>query len=104
LLITINGKPAAEQVSRGQQKVLVTTLLLTQAGLFNERTGKHCLLLIDDVAAELDQVHRKRLMQVLAEMDVQLFVTVIEPDTLLTDLSMEMKVFHVEHGKVKEMV
>lgn len=104
LHIRIQGKAAAEQVSRGQQKILVTSLLLAQAGLFSERTGKQCLLLIDDVAAELDAQHRARLMRVLSGMDVQLFVTAIEPEALMADLEMEMKMFHVEHGCVQEVV
>lgn len=104
LLVSIDGKPAVEQISRGQQKILVTALLLTQAGLFNLRTGKRCLLLIDDVAAELDQAHRRRLMQLLAGMDIQLFVTAIEPEALMTELGGEMKMFHVEHGNVEEIV
>lgn len=104
LLVTMDGKPAVEQISRGQQKILVTALLLTQAGLFNLRTGKRCLLLIDDVAAELDRNHRQRLMQLLTGMDVQLFVTAIEPEALLAELGEEVKMFHVEHGNVQEIV
>jgi DNA replication and repair protein RecF len=100
----IDGIPALDFVSRGQQKILVSALMLAQAGLFTEVTGKRCVLLIDDIAAELDQEHRERLLGVISELNVQTFITVIDPSSLpLEDLE-DKKMFHVERANVQEVV
>lgn len=77
LKITIDGKNAADKVSRGQQKILVATLLLTQTILMQQTTGRKCILLIDDVAAELDERHQQKFVEVLSGIDLQLFITSI---------------------------
>jgi len=104
--IRVNGVPASERVSRGQQKILVFALLLAQAGVFSDLTAQRCLLLVDDVAAELDPQNRERLLDVIGNMNVQVFVTCIEETCLSGSFGRqnEMKVFHVEHGKIKEVV
>jgi len=97
---------ANERISRGQQKILVTGLLLAQTALFNHKTNNNCLLLIDDVAAELDPKNKECLLSILANMKMQLFLTSIERSTLesVLDQSSASKMFHVEHGFVSEVV
>lgn len=104
--IRVNGVPAVDRVSRGQQKILVSALLLAQAGHFSTLTSQRCLLLVDDIAAELDPDNRERLLTVIGNMNVQLFVSCIEASCLPESFGKqgELKVFHVEHGKIKEVV
>lgn len=100
----VDDRPADNYVSRGQQKMLVVALLLAQIALFSQHTGRRCVLLVDDLAAELDEGHRARLLRVLQQMDIQIFMTSV--DRRAVDLSgwREKAVFHVEHGRVEEMV
>jgi len=102
IAITLDGQKASERISRGQQKVLVTCLLLAQTGLYNLKTEKECILLIDDVAAELDSDNRDKLLSVLQDMRVQMFLTAIGDETLkpMMDKSLTSRMFHVEHGHV----
>lgn len=104
--VQVDGVLANERISRGQQKILVTCLLLAQAGLYNKKTGKNCILLIDDVAAELDTDNRLRLLDVLLGMNVQMFLTSIEKKSLMPIIehTKESRMFHVEHGVVTEVV
>lgn len=104
--VKVDGVLATERISRGQQKILVTCLLLAQAALYNSKTAKKCILLIDDVAAELDPENRYKLMQVLQGMQVQMFLTAIEKETLLPmrEQSATAKMFHVEHGKLTNVI
>jgi len=104
--IMVDDVLANERISRGQQKILVTGLLLAQAGLFTKKTGEKCILLIDDVAAELDSVNREALLSILMDMDVQMFLTSIEQDTLASILHGKRpgKMFHVEHGNLSEVI
>lgn len=98
LSIHINGKSAQTGISRGQQKVLVALLKLAQVQHFTTTASRHCILLYDDLAAELDQDHRKQILTVLREMPVQLFLTAIEPEQIDLQSWPEVALFHVEHG------
>lgn len=106
IAILADGVLANERISRGQQKILVTGLLLSQAGLYNKKTENQCILLIDDVAAELDPDNREKLLNVLKEMKVQMFLTSIEKQMLapLLGKTTPRKTFHVEHGNLTEVV
>jgi len=102
--IKVNGQSAQTCISRGQQKTLVALMRLAQAMHFSDITNKRCVLLYDDLAAELDSHHRSEILNVLSKMNIQLFLTAIEDQQI--DLSAwEMKKkFHVEHGQLKDLI
>ncbi|MGM8225205.1 DNA replication/repair protein RecF [Cellvibrio sp. ARAG 10.3] len=108
LRITINGYPAAEVLSRGQQKLLVCALKIAQGYLFSKITGRRCIYLIDDLPAELDEHHRSLLVRWLDAMETQTFVTGVEKQALLDAWqelpATEIKLFHVEQGNVQAIV
>jgi len=92
---------AGDVLSRGQQKLVICALKIAQGYHFSQTTGRTCIYLLDDLAAELDRVHRDRLCKMLAALDCQLFVTSVEEETFSSNWSsMDVKVFHVEHGKL----
>jgi len=93
------GIPVQHCFSRGQQKMLVTILLLSQALLFREKQ-QLCLIVVDDLAAELDDEHRQLFMTLLRETKAQCFITLTDPGLLNIDLESNVKVFHVEHGTI----
>ena len=96
----IAGRPPAEALSRGQQKLLVIALVLAQADLYQRHVGDACILLIDDLPAELDPANRARVMQTLAALDAQLFVTAIEPGLLDSAAWREARTFHLASGEI----
>lgn len=106
LRITLNGQGAAEILSRGQQKLLVCALKIAQGYVFSTITGRKCIYLVDDLPAELDEGHRALLVSWLTKMETQVFVTGVEKEPLVdswkNSSSMDMKLFHVEHGKVSQ--
>jgi recombinational DNA repair ATPase RecF len=59
--------------------------------------GQAPLLLVDDLAAELDEHARARVIDFLAERSVQVFVSTLDPG-LLSGLPPSAAMFHVEHG------
>lgn len=96
--------PADELLSRGQKKLVVCALKLSQVSLLQE-AGKDSVLLVDDLASELDATSRQRLLAYLAASGAQVFITCIEPDAVLPALDgtgTGFKMFHVEHGGVTE--
>lgn len=99
--LTLNGMPAARIASRGQSKLLSCCLLLAQVALFQELRNENCILLFDDLSAELDERHLERLLEALSGSEAQLFATRVrnEPLNRLPD-GARGRVFHVEQGVV----
>jgi DNA replication and repair protein RecF len=103
--VRVAGRSPAEGLSRGQQKLLVIALVLAQAELYRLRVGDPCLLLIDDLPAELDADNRVRVMRALAALDSQLFVTAIEPGSLDgAGWPTGARAFRLASGEVSELV
>lgn len=102
--VTTSGHNAGDVLSRGQQKVLVCALILAQAKVFQDLTGKSSMFLVDDLAAELDEVHRNSVGQWLSELDVQVLITGVEKQPLLemwpNNRNIDKSVFHVKQGSV----
>ena len=98
IMIKVNGQSAQTGISRGQQKTLVALLRLAQAQHFTDESGDYCILLYDDLAAELDSHHREIILSVLSEMKVQLFLTAIEENQIDLSVWKNKQMFHVEQG------
>jgi len=75
LMLKVNKALAREVLSRGEQKLLVYALHLAQLALSIEITGRHPIVLIDDLAAELDEAHRTQVLEVLQSLGCQVFIT-----------------------------
>ncbi|HLC76511.1 MAG TPA: DNA replication and repair protein RecF [Candidatus Peribacterales bacterium] len=64
--------------SRGQQRAALLSLLLLQASFLELRKGEKPILLLDDVFSELDEKHRKAILDTLS--DLQVIMTAVEFD------------------------
>lgn len=82
LEITLGGHPAKEHGSQGQLRSLVLALKIAELRLATERNGEAPLLLLDDVASELDEERRGRLFGTIASMACQTLITVTEREHL----------------------
>lgn len=60
LELVLNGRPAKQFASEGQQRCLVIALRLAQAAYFRAKGGITPVLLCDDVLGELDPTRRER--------------------------------------------
>lgn len=104
LVVTLAGEPAAKRASRGQEKLLAVLLKLAQARIFRRDTGLSPVVIIDDLPSELDAEHRQRLLEELRSLQAQVFVTSIEADEIPQEGWGEARMFHVEQGRVRELV
>jgi DNA replication and repair protein RecF len=102
LELVLSGYDARLEASQGQWKLLTLVLRLAQLEDFVEKTGRDCLLLLDDLAAELDPTRRAKVMELLASLPLQVFATATELSHLDTSAWTEQKVFHVERGDIVE--
>ena len=82
-------------------KRLVAAVLLAQVRLLAEHAGIVPILLVDDLAAELDEPGRKRFLQALQGTRAQVFVTALSASVLELADWPGRRVFHVEQGVVK---
>lgn len=104
LEISHKGILVQNSFSRGQQKLLVCAMRLAQINHLKQETNQQSVLLVDDLAAELDIQHRQRLIELLVDTQAQLFVTATEQNSFVLPPEIESKMFHVEHGVLKEVV
>ncbi len=96
--ILINDIPAIQCASRGQLKLLAVSLLLAQSKSIKVENNKQLgVIIIDDLAAELDYDNKKKLLSYLTCLNQQLILTTTDIDKLPLE---NAKVFHVKHGKI----
>jgi DNA replication and repair protein RecF len=95
--IRINKIPVSQYASRGQQKLLVAALCIAQLKLSRQLTDRKSVLLVDDLAAELDSYNREMLFSRFKESGSQVFLTSTDPQLLS---GMVDSMFHVEHGSL----
>lgn len=92
-------------LSRGEKKLLITALKLSQLATVCKHSQVKPLVLIDDIAAELDDVALNRLLTELLKLPCQLFITslddkVIELTNTLTP-SENIHRFSLQNGLIQ---
>ncbi len=98
--VYIAEQPFRQALSHGQQKLVVTSLLLAQVDLFMRETGRQCVLLLDDLPGELDTEGRGRLLSAIAQLRTQTFVTALQASDIDATEWRAHAMFHVEHGRL----
>ena len=105
---------AANVLSRGEKKLLITALRLSQLPLLLNSTDSNAsidtgstlgftpVVLLDDITAELDGRAIKILLSALAKLPCQVFMTSLTDDIvpLVNELWAEPKLFHVKRGQI----
>jgi len=99
LYLALDGVPARERLSRGEQKAMTAAMIMAQAQLICD-SGEKPILMLDDLSSELDAVHLGKVLGAGLELGLQIWLTgtVLAPAIEACDAS--STVFHVEHGKV----
>ena len=93
-------------LSRGQKKLLIMALKLSQIAMLHA-CNKETVVLLDDVTAELDLTAQQRLIKRLSQLGSQVFMTTLDHDSVkkhLHDLSISYRLFYVDHGQVQAVV
>jgi DNA replication and repair protein RecF len=99
IVISVDDRPAREILSRGEQKAMAAALLLAQAEMM-VKSGEQPVLLLDDLASELDARHRDNLLSLGMQGAAQLWITGTAADPYLSVASHQRRLFHVEQGKI----
>jgi len=104
LRFRVEGQDAAERLSRGQKKLVVSALKLAQGALFHELSQRACVYLIDDLPSELDARHCRQFCRFLENNANQCFITCVEPGLLsgLWQPDTALSLFRVEQGTLSQ--
>ena len=95
----VNDSDPSEIFSRGQQKLFFLALCMAQAKMTDSINHQNSILLLDDISSELDQNHQNYVLNELAKLPVQAFVTATSIDTKDSE---EINMFHVKHGRISD--
>ncbi|GGC10582.1 DNA replication and repair protein RecF [Marinobacterium zhoushanense] len=104
LRFRVEGQDAAERLSRGQKKLVVSALKLAQGALFHRQSQRACVYLIDDLPSELDERHCRQFCRFLEKSANQCFITCVDPG-LLSRVWKEdtaLALFRVDQGTISQ--
>ncbi len=90
---------AAELCSTGEQKALLIGIVLSHARLVGELAGFAPIMLLDEIAAHLDEGRRAALFSILDGLNCQYFMTGTEA-VLFSSLKDRAQFFTVDDGRV----
>jgi DNA replication and repair protein RecF len=98
----LDGAPVKDRISRGQQKLLASSLLMAQLNLFPNDAQIRPTLLLDDPAAELDSERLLGLLREVTTQSVQLVVTSLSRD--FGALGIPGRRYVISAGEVKRVL
>lgn len=101
LKIRLKQVKAKGHISRGQQKMLVAAMVLSQCELLIAAGTPVPILLLDDFGSELSPEYQGRLADALAAYAGQKFVTAFEKPSF--ESTSKARMFHVEHGTIRSL-
>lgn len=93
---------AEQTLSRGQKKLLILALKLSQIKMLYAK-GCASVVLLDDMTAELDTSAQARLIALMIALDSQIFMTTVDLEAVLVALKkvvFDMTLFHLKDGAV----
>lgn len=96
----INGTPARQYGSQGQQRTLVLALKLAELKLIEAVIGEPPLLLLDDVLAELDLNRQDKLLETIQD-HFQTLITTTHLNAFDAEWLKSSQVLKVERGEIE---
>jgi len=85
--------------SQGQHRSFVLAMKMAETSLFRDVTGEEPILLLDDVASELDSGRNRFFFDSLRRARGQVFITATKEDDVHLGSSCDARVFDVEAGQ-----
>lgn len=89
----------AELCSTGEQKSLLVSIILAQAKCQTLHKGFAPVLLLDEVAAHLDDIKRSALLDKIVNLKFQAWITTTNPE-LFDEIKSKAQFFEVKHNSV----
>ena len=100
--LVLEGAPNGEALSRGQAKLAALCCVMAQARAHAAADPAGWpVVILDDLASELDRAHQARVVELLHESGAQAFISGTEPPEGLQTAAGPMARFHVERGRIE---
>ena len=104
LQIRVENRPAQHVVSRGEGKVLAMAVMVGFARVLATSSGRRPLVLVDELASELDASNRTRLSLALKDLGLQTLVTAVSERLVETAGWTRVTGYRMEQGKAARML
>lgn len=104
LALKSGGHVVSQRLSRGQCKAVVCTVVAATAAFMTEAGGQKPVLLVDDLAAELDDQTRAGIVDMISALAGQQLYTAVKTAVMPEVAERCSTVFHVEHHRPTEAV
>jgi len=92
----------AEMCSTGEQKSLLVSIILAQSKCQTLHKGFAPVLLLDEIAAHLDDGKRKALLSKIVDLNLQAWITTTNPE-LFDSIKSESQFFEVKQNSVYQI-
>lgn len=100
LVVKMDQHKVNDVASRGQLKLIILILILSQAIHFTTDKKMPCILLLDDLPSEFDNNHLLKIIKLVKQLKSQAFITMIDSTTYPFIDEYLDQTFHVEHGSL----
>ena len=104
LIFTTNGSKARQVLSRGESKLLVVAVLIGLSRLLAQTTGHRPLLLVDELASELDHKNRTLFFNALKDTGAQVFVTTVSEELVSAADWSQVLYYRVVLGELQKVL
>jgi len=100
VIFKLNGRPANVFASQGQKRSMIISYKIAQIIDYKAVQGHYPVLILDDMASELDENRKNSLLENLLKNSGQVFIT--STDFKQAELYKKSKVFKVVNGTISE--
>ncbi len=99
LILYKDGKAFKNCASQGQKRTAAVSLKIAECEFLERETGQKPVILIDDIFGELDEKRRNKMMDIIKGRN-QIIITAVNPESIQTDSSFDVKRFSVLPGGI----
>lgn len=99
LFFSVNGRPLKYFASEGEERAVAISLKLSEAEMLHAATGDRPILLLDEVAAELDDNRREILLDLLSGQ--VFYASTHMPQFTKISKQKQYKVFNIKRGAIE---
>jgi DNA replication and repair protein RecF len=100
LQFRLNGREVRQYASQGQLRSLILAMKMAEITTAEEQFGVPPIVLLDDLASELDQQRTANMLAFLNSQPIQVFITTTEPATIPFTAGADLQLFRVKNGTV----
>ena len=100
LQFQLNGRDVRHHASQGQLRSLILAMKMAEIAIAEERFGVPPILLLDDLAAELDRDRTGNMLVFLQERALQVFITTTDATALPGAATAEAAIYRVAGGVI----